>query len=206
MGKKQADEILLEFDYGLPANVDRDVDLFREFYLARFREEALARIVARMKRRNVVFGFALCIAGALFAVPVVINAASVFAKIILAMGLAFAAVGIGFLAVAARAERFCEHRFEKLMEGEFAASRSVTKRVFKMVFTDAGVTVSFGTQSAVKQARTKRYEDIEAVHAADDLLFIKGLTWISRFQMEDFAFEDVCGLLREKCHGRYRVC
>ena len=89
------------------------------------------------------------------------------------------------------------------MGDEFAATRSVTKRVFEVRFTDSDVTVNFGAQTAIKQTRTKRYEEIAGVYATDELVFVKGLTWMARFQMEDEDFRRVCALLEEKCLDRY---
>lgn len=195
--------VLLELAYGSPANVDRDVDLFEGFYLAHCAEEALARMVQRTKRRSLALGACLCVAACLLAVPMAMNPSSIFAVILLLMGGGLLVAGALFLWRAAQARAYCGRRFRKLMDAEFAGTRSVTKRVFDVRFTEEGMTVSFGTKTAVKQTRSKAYADISAVYATDELVFVKGLTWMSRFQLGDEPFGEVCRLLEKECPGRF---
>ncbi len=65
------------------------------------------------------------------------------------------------------------------------------------------MTVSFGTKTAVKRTRSKAYADISAVYATDELVFVKGLTWMSRFQLGDEPFGEVCRLLEKECPRRF---
>ena len=67
------------------------------------------------------------------------------------------------------------------------------------------MTVSFGTKTAVKQTRSKAYADISAVYATDELVFVKGLTWMSRFQLGDEPFGEVCRLLEKECPRPFRA-
>lgn len=206
MGKRQEEVAFLELTYGMLENVNKDVDLFGGFYLECFREEAFEKIVARTRKRALTGGVALCLVALLFAAPMAINPSSIFAKIILAMGAVLFIAGAASFVLAVCAREYGARHFERLIEAEFAATRSSTKRIFDIRFSEESVTVLFGAQSSVKQVRTKRYEDISAVYEAADLIFIKGLTWLSRFQMGDEAFEAVCGVLKKKCLGKYRVC
>ena len=203
---KHDEPTLLEFCYGSSTNVNKDVDLFKGFYLEYFQEEALGKIVARTRKRALIGGLVLCLVAVLFVAPMIINPASIFAKIILAMGVVLLAAGLASFGMAMRAEAYATNRFERLMESEFTSTRSGTRRVFNIYFSGGSVTVSFGAQSSVKQVRTKRYEDIPAVYETAELVFIKGLTWLSRFQMGDEAFGAVCNVLKEKCSDRYFSC
>ncbi|MEQ3362966.1 hypothetical protein [Raoultibacter massiliensis] len=195
--------ILLEIAYGSEDAVDRDVDLFEEFYAGHFKEEALSRFVARARSRNRTLFVALCLAGALLVLPMAINPSSVFAAILLAMGVMLMVVGLYFAYRMATAERFCSENFGRLIDDEFAASRSVTKRVFAIRLSELGVTVNFGSQTAVKQTRRKGYEEIPGVHLTDDLVFIEGLTWVARFQTSDEEFSALCSLLKQRCAERF---
>ena len=197
--------VLLELAYGSPANVDRDVDLFEGFYLAHCAEEALARMVQRKKRRSLALGACLCVAACLLAVPMAMNPSSIFAVILLLMGGGLLVAGALFLWRAAQARAYCGRRFRKLMDAEFAGTRSVTKRVFDVRFTEEGMTVSFGTKTAVKQTRSKAYADISAVYATDELVFVKGLTWMSRFQLGDEPFERSLPPAREGVSRPFRA-
>ena len=77
--------ILLEFDYGTSAAVERDVDMFERFYRERFGEDALQALIARIRKQYRSWGVLLCFAMALLAIPVLINASSVFAYILLSL-------------------------------------------------------------------------------------------------------------------------
>lgn len=191
--------ILLEFDYGTSAAVERDVDMFERFYCERFGEDALQALSARMRKQYRSWGVLLCFAMALLAMPVLINASSVFAYILLLMGIGLGGVGCFFLVRAAHSEAYCKQHFDRLMQKEFAATRSVTKRVFHMRCTEEGIGVDFGTQTSIKQRRFRPYGEIGRIAATDDLIFIKGLTWVCREQMGDEQFRALGELLRERC-------
>lgn len=191
--------ILLEFDYGTAAAVGRDVDTFERFYCERFGEDALRALIARTKKQYRSWGILLCFAMVLLAMPVFINASSVFAYILLLMGIGLGGIGCFFLVRAARSEAYCKQHFDRLMQKEFAATRSVTKRVFHMRCTEEGIGVDFGTQTSIKQRRFQSYRKIGCIAATDNLIFIKGLTWVCREQMGDEQFRALGELLRERC-------
>lgn len=203
MAEANNESIVLEIAYGTEGTVDRDVDLFETFYAGYFKEKALARLVGRARSRNRALFLALCISGMLLGLPMAINASSIFAVILLAMGIALFGAGLYFAYRTATARRFCEEHFERLLGDEFAATRSVTKRVFDVRFTEQSVTVQFGSQTSIKQTRIKHYEDIAGVYVTDELVFIEGLTWLARFQLDEHTFETMAALLREQCKERF---
>lgn len=203
MGAERGEGALLSFSYGNLEGVADDVDLFERFYAAHFKDEALAGLVRRTRRQSLALAVPLCLAGAALFVPPFVNAASIFAFILLAMGVGLLCVGLFFLVRFACAHAYCERRFDRLMEAEFAGTRTATKRIFDVAFFETCVRVSFGAQTAVKQTRVKRYEDVKGVYATDDLVFVKGLTWMARFQMGDGRFGEVCALLAKKCPDRF---
>ncbi|WP_139651640.1 exopolysaccharide biosynthesis protein [Raoultibacter phocaeensis] len=203
MAEANNESTVFEIAYGTEGTVDRDVDLFETFYAGYFKEKALARLVARARSRNRILFLALCIGGVLLAIPMAINASSIFAVILLAMGIALFGIGLYFAYRMVTAERYCKEHFGRLLDNEFAATRSVTKRVFDVRFTEQSVTVQFGSQTSIKQTRSKRYEDIAGVYVTDELVFIEGLTWLARFQLDERTFETMAALLQERCRERF---
>lgn len=197
MGGEEA--VLLEFEYGSPGVVDRDVDEFERFYRTRFGDWALKSFTGRIRRQSLIYGISLCIAMGLLCVPMLINASSIFALILLLMGLGLGGVGVFFLVRAARAEVYCQGNLDKLLDKEFAATRSVTKRCFRVRCTAEGIGVEFGTRSSVKQRRFRPYDDIRCIVATEDLVFIKGLTWVCREQMGEELFGAFVDFLRQRC-------
>ncbi len=195
--------ILLALAYGASDAVNRDVDAFEAFYAKNFKDEALAKLETRERSRYRIFAIAFIVGALLLTLPMFVNPSSIFAVILLSMGCLLLAAGLFSIYRMATVRQRCIRNFDKLMGDEFAATRSVTKRVFEVRFTDSDVTVNFGAQTAIKQTRTKRYEEIAGVYATDELVFVKGLTWMARFQMEDEDFRRVCALLEEKCLDRY---
>lgn len=195
--------ILLALAYGASDAVNRDVDAFEAFYAKNFKDEALAKLETRERSRYRIFAIAFIVGALLLTLPMFVNPSSIFAVILLGMGCLLLAAGLFSIYRMATVRQRCIRNFDKLMGDEFAATRSVTKRVFEVRFTDSDVTVNFGAQTAIKQTRTKRYEEIAGVYATDGLVFVKGLTWMARFQMEDEDFRRVCALLEEKCLDRY---
>lgn len=195
--------ILLALAYGASDAVNRDVDAFEVFYAKNFKDEALAKLETRERSRYRIFAIAFIVGALLLTLPMFVNPSSIFAVILLSMGCLLLAAGLFSIYRMATVRQRCIRNFDKLMGDEFAATRSVTKRVFEVRFTDSDVTVNFGAQTAIKQTRTKRYEEIAGVYATDELVFVKGLTWMARFQMEDEDFRRVCALLEEKCLDRY---
>lgn len=195
--------ILLALAYGASDAVNRDVDAFEAFYAKNFKDEALAKLETRERSRYRIFAIAFIVGALLLTLPMFVNPSSIFAVILLSMGCLLLAAGLFSIYRMATVRQRCIRNFDKLMGDEFAATRSVTKRVFEVRFTDSDVTVNFGAQTAIKQTRTKRYEEIAGVYATDGLVFVKGLTWMARFQMEDEDFRRVCALLEEKCLDRY---
>lgn len=195
--------ILLALAYGASDAVNRDVDAFEAFYAKNFKDEALAKLETRERSRSRIFAIAFIVGALLLTLPMFVNPSSIFAVILLGMGCLLLAAGLFSIYRMATVRQRCIRNFDKLMGDEFAATRSVTKRVFEVRFTDSDVTVNFGAQTAIKQTRTKRYEEIAGVYATDGLVFVKGLTWMARFQMEDEDFRRVCALLEEKCLDRY---
>lgn len=195
--------ILLALAYGASDAVNRDVDAFEAFYAKNFKDEALAKLETRERSRYRIFAIAFIVGALLLTLPMFVNPSSIFAVILLGMGCLLLAAGLFSIYRMATVRQRCIRNFDKLMGDEFAATRSVTKRVFEVRFTDSDVTVNFGAQTAIKQTRTKRYEEIAGVYATDELVFVKGLTWMARFQMEDEDFRRVCALLEEKCLDRY---
>lgn len=195
--------ILLALAYGASDAVNRDVDAFEAFYAKNFKDEALAKLETRERSRYRIFAIAFIVGALLLTLPMFVNPSSIFAVILLSMGCLLLAAGLFSIYRMAAVRQRCIRNFDKLMGDEFAATRSVTKRVFEVRFTDSDVTVNFGAQTAIKQTRTKRYEEIAGVYATDELVFVKGLTWMARFQMEDEDFRRVCALLEEKCLDRY---
>lgn len=195
--------ILLALAYGASDAVNRDVDAFEAFYAKNFKDEALAKLETRERSRSRIFAIAFIVGALLLTLPMFVNPSSIFAVILLGMGCLLLAAGLFSIYRMATVRQRCIRNFDKLMGDEFAATRSVTKRVFEVRFTDSDVTVNFGAQTAIKQTRTKRYEEIAGVYATDELVFVKGLTWMARFQMEDEDFRRVCALLEEKCLDRY---
>lgn len=195
--------ILLALAYGASDAVNRDVDAFEAFYAKNFKDEALAKLETREHSRYRIFAIAFIVGALLLTLPMFVNPSSIFAVILLGMGCLLLAAGLFSIYRMATVRQRCIRNFDKLMGDEFAATRSVTKRVFEVRFTDSDVTVNFGAQTAIKQTRTKRYEEIAGVYATDGLVFVKGLTWMARFQMEDEDFRRVCALLEEKCLDRY---
>ena len=196
--------VLLALAYGASDAVNRDVDAFEAFYAKNFKDEALAKLETRERSRYRIFAIAFIVGALLLTLPMFVNPSSIFAVILLGMGCLLLAAGLFSIYRMATVRQRCIRNFDKLMGDEFAATRSVTKRVFEVRFTDSDVTVNFGAQTAIKQTRTKRYEEIAGVYATDGLVFVKGLTWMARFQMEDEDFRRVCALLEEKCLDRYR--
>ena len=194
MGKEGS--VLLEFDYGTEMAVDRDVDAFERFYRTRFEAKALASFVDRTRRRSRICGMLLCFVMALLFIPVLVNASSIFAYILLCMGLGLGGVGVFLLTRSARSEAYCRKNLDRLLENEFAATRSITQRCFHVSCTEEGVEVRFGSRSSVKQKRFRSYEDIERAYVTDELLFIPGLTWLCRFQLSDDQFRELCALLQ----------
>ena len=195
--------ILLALAYGASDAVNRDADAFEAFYAKNFKDEALAKLETRERSRYRIFAIAFIVGALLLTLPMFVNPSSIFAVILLSMGCLLLAAGLFSIYRMATVRQRCIRNFDKLMGDEFAATRSVTKRVFEVRFTDSDVTVNFGAQTAIKQTRTKRYEEIAGVYATDELVFVKGLTWMARFQMEDEDFRRVCALLEEKCLDRY---
>ncbi|WP_303202932.1 hypothetical protein [Raoultibacter timonensis] len=195
--------ILLALAYGASDAVNRDVDAFEVFYAKNFKDEALAKLETRERSRYRIFAIAFIVGALLLTLPMFVNPSSIFAVILLSMGCLLLAAGLFSIYRMATVRQRCIRNFDKLMGDEFAATRSVTKRVFEVRFTDSDVTVNFGAQTAIKQTRTKCYEEIAGVYATDELVFVKGLTWMARFQMEDEGFRRVCALLEEKCLDRY---
>lgn len=195
--------VLLALAYGASDAVNRDVDAFEAFYAKNFKDEALAKLETRERSRYRIFAIAFIVGALLLTLPMFVNPSSIFAVILLSMGCLLLAAGLFSIYRMATVRQRCIRNFDKLMGDEFAATRSVTKRVFEVRFTDSDVTVNFGAQTAIKQTRTKRYEEIAGVYATDGLVFVKGLTWMARFQMEDEDFRRVCALLEEKCLDRY---
>lgn len=191
--------VLLEFEYGSPGAVDRDVDAFERFYRVRFGEQALKSLTERVRRQSLACGVSLCAAMGLLCVPMLINASSIFALILLLMGLGLGGLGVFFLIRAARAGAYCERNLDRLLDREFAATRSVTKRCFRVRCTEEGIGVEFGTRSSVKQKRFCPYGEISRICEDDGLLFIQGLTWMCREQMGEEPFEALTALLRERC-------
>ena len=180
--------ILLALAYGASDAVNRDVDAFEAFYAKNFKDEALAKLETRERSRYRIFAIAFIVGALLLTLPMFVNPSSIFAVILLSMGCLLLAAGLFSIYRMATVRQRCIRNFDKLMGDEFAATRSVTKRVFEVRFTDSDVTVNFGAQTAIKQTRTKRYEEIAGVYATDELVFVKGLTWMARFQMEDEVF------------------
>ena len=195
--------ILLALASGASDAVNRDVDAFEAFYAKNFKDEALAKLETRERSRYRIFAIAFIVGALLLTLPMFVNPSSIFAVILLSMGCLLLAAGLFSIYRMATVRQRCIRNFDKLMGDEFAATRSVNKRVFEVRFTDSDVTVNFGAQTAIKQTRTKRYEEIAGVYATDELVFVKGLTWMARFQMEDEDFRRVCALLEEKCLDRY---
>lgn len=191
--------VLLEFDYGRPSTVDRDVDAFERFYRERFGQAALDSFTARVRRQSRMLGISLLVAMAALCLPVLINSASVFAYILLAMGLGLGGVGVFFLIRASRARRYCEAHLDDLLDKEFQATRTETKRVFHACCTDEGIEVRFGTKTGVKQRRHQPYDQMRLVIVTDELVFIQGLTWLCRFQMDEACYEDLIAILMRQC-------
>lgn len=204
MAKQAGEDALLSFSYGKTGGIERDVDRFREFYLACFSKDARFALEARMRRTSW-FAAAVCFAGACFCViPVFVNASSVFAYVILAMGTVLAGTGACLSVRAVRSGERAARDFPLLMESEFASSCSATKRLFDVRMTGEGVSVEFGTTTGVRQQRLKRYGDIEEVAVDGDLLFIKGLTWLCSFNMDEDDYRAACRMLEQRCSDRFR--
>lgn len=181
---------------GCKAKTQEDVDAFARFYSARFRDEALSTLETRMRRRALVVGASLCGASPLLAIPLLVNAQSVFAYLLLAMGVALLMVGAFFLVRARRAHVYCEARFDQLLAADLESACSETKRVFDLVFDDEGVEARFGVTSGVPQRRRLGWTGVRGVYLTDDLVFIQGLTWVCRASTPPETYE---ALISELC-------
>lgn len=195
--------VLLEITYGTKNGVNRDVSLFETFYRRYFMNDALLKFEKREKERCGAYALSLCGGALLCVIPLMINPASIFSNIILIMGGLIFATGLLFGYRALGAEKHCASCAESLISNEFMASRSMTKRIFKVYCTDQVAIVEFGLATAISQRRTKLYRDIPGVYLTDELLFIQGLTWVARFQMSDEQFGKICSLFEEKCADRF---
>lgn len=194
---------LLEIAYEAGDQVDCDVDTFESFYRRHFEKDALSRLERREGSRYKAYALALCFGSLLCAIPMVINPTSIFAVILLFMGGMVLVAGLYYVHRAVAVETYCTRHFEKLMMNEFAASRSTARRVFDIRCMEQVVAVRFRLSTAGKKEQVRSYEKISGVYLTDELLFIQGLTWVTRFRMGDEDFENLCAVLREKCSDRF---
>lgn len=195
---------MLMVSCGNVASVDADVDAFERFYAQRFRDEALASMTARARRQSLALGLPLVVGAGALVVPVLVNAASVFAWLLLAMGALLLALGAFFLARAGRAAAYCRRRFDQLLAADFEASRSTTKRVFDLVLDDEGIEVRFGTTSGVSQRRRRRWDEVRAVYVTDELVFVPGLTWVCRASTPPEGYAALIAQLAVRCAPGFR--
>lgn len=183
---------------GNAGRIQGDVDAFSRFYAERFRDEALAGFVGRMRRQSLAAAVPLLAAGALLGIPLLINARSVFAYLLLAMGGVLGALGLFFLVRAIRAPSFCARRLDRLLAADFEASRSETKRVFDLIIDGEGVEARFGVTSGVPQRRRLRWDQVRGVYLADGLVFVRGLTWVCRASTPPDAYDALVAELRRR--------
>lgn len=183
---------------GSKAGVREDVNAFARFYGARFRDEALGTLEARVRRRALVAGVSLCGISLLSAIPLLVNAQSVFAYLLLAMGAVLLAAGVFFLARAVRAHDYCEMRFDRLLAADFESACSETKRVFDLALDGEGIEVRFGVTSGVPQKRRLGWAEVRGVYLTDDLVFIQGLTWVCRTSTPPETYEALIAELRRR--------
>ena len=127
-----------------------------------------------------------------------INARSVFAYLLLAMGGVLGALGLFFLVRAIRAPSFCARRLDRLLAADFEASRSETKRVFDLIIDGEGVETRFGVTSGVPQRRRLRWDQVRGVYLADGLVFVQGLTWVCRASTPPDAYDALVAELRRR--------
>ena len=127
-----------------------------------------------------------------------INARSVFAYLLLAMGGVLGALGLFFLVRAIRAPSFCARRLDRLLAADFEASRSETKRVFDLIVDGEGVETRFGVTSGVPQRRRLRWDQVRGVYLADGLVFVQGLTWVCRASTPPDAYDALVAELRRR--------
>lgn len=191
--------VLLEFDYGSEGTIEKDVDIFEEFYRNRYGEEAITAFANRIKRQSFTLGIMFCTLMVLLFIPVIINSTSIFAYILLFMGLALGGVGVFFLIRAKRSQEYCRKNFDKLLDKEFASTRSVTKRLFNVCCTKEGIQVVFGVKTGIKQKRFRSYDELKTIVITDKLVFIKGLTWLCYFQMSESDTVDLLSILKTMC-------
>lgn len=192
-------ELLLEFEYGSESSIDKDVDIFETFYRDRYGKEAMSSFVNRIRRQYSTLGIMFCTVMVLLFVPVVINSTSIFAYILLCMGVALGGIGIFLLVRAKNSRTYCQKNFEKLLDKEFASTRSATKRIFRVCCTNQGIQIVFGIKTAVKQKRFRYYDELKKIVITDQLIFIQGLTWFCFFQLNKTDKEKFISILKTMC-------
>ncbi|MDR3052367.1 MAG: hypothetical protein LBU48_00705 [Coriobacteriales bacterium] len=185
-------EPVLRVDHGDREQIGQSVDVFADFYGSVFREEILERFIQKKTRQNsmmVGLGFFVFIVSLL---PAFINFDSIFAKILLILGLAGLVIAGFYIVRIRRARERCERDFDDLLGTEFMRAKGPVSSVFESRVYDDYIEMLSGRETKKASSRSKRFQDIKAVYVSPDLYFFKGLGWIpkNRLSCEDSTVLD----------------
>lgn len=198
--KRRISLCALSFRYGNESAIDHDVDIFEDFYIDRYGKDAAAKVHNRAVGNQKFLGRFLIILGmATFIPKFILESESVFAITLIITGFMMIAFGGYTYRKALKPYEATEQEIKSLLTEEFAAARTKRNRIFDLSITDEGIETVHGVKTGVKQRHSKKWSDITCIDITDDLIFIKGITWLCRFQLGDERFNQIAKLLVDRC-------
>jgi hypothetical protein len=171
-------DAVVTVQHGSKEDISRSVDFFAQFYQEVFREKMLQAYVSRQRKR---YGLVLAIVLFLLVVsviPALINLSSIFAILLLIMGVALfgGCIYLGFKLLHAKEDG--EKNLPKFFEEQFRFAKQHS--VYETMFTPNSLIILSGDPKKKTARKTREYKDIPRVYETNDIFFFEGMGWVPK--------------------------
>lgn len=215
--------LLLTVDHSDCQAISKGADDFAAFYLAVFYEDALIEFTNRRRKNySMVLAF-IALLMVLGIMPLLTGSTSVFAYILLFLGIAMMA-GIVFCFLRIRdAEAYCKENIRELFDSQLRLAQGPDHVVVESRFYEDRLEQLIGISRGAQKSRVRNYKDIPKVFVTDSLYFFQGAGWVpkalltveetemldsilaSGFKTEDVVFARVGERVSQECGNPRRA-
>ncbi len=178
-------EPLLIVDHGDKNAAARGADDFARFYKVEFYEHALEGFTRRRRRTYTMISFIILLFLLSTTVPFLLNSTSIFAYILLALGVIMVVALLYCLRTIKASRHYCKQNFETLFEAQLVLSNTRERAIAQTAFFDDYMEQLVGDDRSRQQRRTKAYRDISKVFETDSIFFFQGMGWIHKERLAE---------------------